>query len=152
MRWSMASLFVAVVSFAGQATSKPITTIIQNHTSCAGSAWLITRGITKCSADDDRKIILLNCLDTQSNYYYYHVQEDVMDYFKFAADTARQTWPTRAKTSPREGDACSASCGWCGRCSPGDGLVEFHCVDCGGSVWIERDNEFPIGVRCEECQ
>lgn len=45
------------------------------------------------------------------------------------------------------GEACSAGCGYCGRCSGGP-RCNATCPDCGEPCWIGRDD---TGSLCDAC-
>lgn len=43
----------------------------------------------------------------------------------------------------RDGEACTSSCGFCGRCSPGYGYVRMECRVCHNDIWIHA-SELPV--------
>lgn len=55
------------------------------------------------------------------------------------------------------GDACSSNCGFCGRCTTGDGdgrIVRRTCSRCRGALWMTRDEceNNGLHVICEDCR
>ena len=47
--------------------------------------------------------------------------------------------------------ACTSACGFCGRCTDGDGpaTVVRHCVSCGTDVRVPADDQGPFW--CDAC-